>query len=672
MSGRRKTTKRGFALSFAAVLCVACSTAPRATASNSAPDWLRTAAQQKLPSYPNDTNAVILLDEIQTTVQDKGEIYTRHRKAIRLLRPESKRNYGDIIVPFDKETKIVSLRVWTITSAGHELAVGDKDASERGFSNDEIYEDVKFKVLEFPEAEPGSVVGYEYVQRDRPYMLEDGWWFQRDVPVKTARFVLQLPPGWEFSTNWFNFTEQKPQTPAPNQYVWELSDLAAVERERDMPPWESVAGWVGIKYFPRDPALRAKTSGSWKDIGLWFDGLTQNSRTASPEIKQKVVELTAGIPNPVQKMRALTEYVQRNIRYYAVEIGIGGYQPHPAAEVFARQYGDCKDKATLLSTMLKEAGIDSYYVVIDDRRGVVHANYPSIGEFNHVIIAIRIGEQATDPSLYAEVNDPQLGWLLFFDPTNPYVPLGYIPSYLQDSYALVVAPDGGHLVSLPLLPPLTNRLLRTAKFTLTPVGDLSGEVQELRWGGPAADDREEFLETEPSKRAQIFENFLGDFLNNFALMGASLGNLDKYSDVFTLDYKFSSQGYAKVAGDLLVFPPRVVGDESTNLLDLFAVTGKPRKYPLEFEEATRQDDVFDFVLPAGYVVDGLPQPVQADCEYATYRSQINAEGGVLHYKRSFEIKNIVVPTEKLPEIRSFLREIAADQGSSAVLRRAAP
>jgi len=671
MCGRRKTTSRSIALSVLTVL-VACSVAPRAAASNSAPDWLRAAAQQKPATYPSDTKAVILLDEIQTTVQDKGEIYTRHRAAIRLLRPEAKREYGDISVPFDKETKIVSLKAWTITSAGHELAVGDKDVSERGFSNDEMYEDVKFKVLEFPEAVPGSVVGYEYVQRDRPYMLEDGWWFQDEAPVKTARFILQLPPGWEFSTSWFNYAEQKAQTPAPNQYVWELSDLAGVEREPDMPPWESVAGWVGIKYFPSDPGLRSKTSGSWKDIGLWYDNLTQESRTPSPEIKQKVAELTSGLSTPVQKMRALTEYVQRNIRYYAVEIGIGGYQPHPAAEVFARQYGDCKDKATLLSTMLKEAGVDSYYVVIDDRRGVVHANYPSIGEFNHVIIAIRLNDQMTDPLFYAEVNDPQLGRLLFFDPTNPYVPLGYIPSYLQDSYGLVVEPDGGHLVSLPLLPALTNRLLRTAKFNLTPAGDLSGEVQELRWGGPAADDREEFLETEPSKRVQIFESFLGAFLNNFALTGASLGNLDKYSDVFTLDYKFSSQGYAKVAGDLLVFPPRVVGDKSTNLLDLFAVTGKPRKYPLEFEEATRQDDVFDFALPAGYVVDGLPQPVQADCEYATYHSQMSAEGGVLHYKRSFEIKNIVVPTEKLPEIRSFLQQVAADQGSSAVLRRATP
>ena len=99
---------------------------------------------------------------------------------------------------------------------------------------------------------------------------------------------------------------------------------------------------------------------------------------------------------------------------------------------------------------------------------------------------------------------------------------------------------------------------------------------------------------------------------------------------------------------------------------------KPRKYPIEFEEATRQDDVFDITLPAGYVVDGLPQPVQADCDYATYKSETKVADGVLHYKRTFEIKDVIVPTDKLPAVRDFLQQVAADQQSAAVLRRATP
>lgn len=648
-----------------ALLC----TVPRAAA-DSAPDWLRTLAQEKLPAYPTDTIAVRLLDELQTTVLNNGEIDTRRRIAYKLLRPEARDEYGFAIVHFDNETKVASFNAWTITPDGREFALKDKDSVETSLSTYEVFSDDRAKVQKFTEANPGSVVGYEYVQKHHPFIFEDHWLFQDRIPLRHGRLILQLPPGWEFTTRWFNYADQKPQSTGSNQYVWEVTDVPAIDVEAHMPPWIAVAGWVGLKYFPHDPAMRARTTGSWNDLGLWYAGLTQSSRTASPEIKQKVAELTAGISDPVAKMHALTDYMQRKIRYVAIELGIGGFQPHPASDVFMHQYGDCKDKATLLSAMLHEAGIESYYVVVDDDRGIVRSDYPSM-RFNHVIVAIRLPDGVDAAGLYAVVNDPKLGRLLFFDPTNEYVPLGYLPWYLQNNHGLVVTPDGGELVAMPLLPPTTNRLLRTARFNLSATGVLSGDVHETDWGAPASNQREAFLEAQTSKRAEVIEGFLGRFLNNYTLTGASLGNLEQYDQTFTLDYKFVSPGYASTSGDMLIVRPRVLGDKYSDLLRLFAQQ-KPRKYGIEFTEATRQDDVFDITLPAGYVVDGIPQPVQADCTYATYHSEVKVADGVLHYKRTFEIKDVEVPSEKLPEIRNFLKQVAVDQESSALLRRATP
>jgi hypothetical protein len=353
----------------------------------------------------------------------------------------------------------------------------------------------------------------------------------------------------------------------------------------------------------------------------------------------------------------------------AVEIGIGGWQPHAAGEVFTRQFGDCKDKATLLITMLHEAGIEAYSVSVDHRRNFIQESFPSVF-MDHAILAIRLPDSVPGAALYAVVNDPKLGRLLFFDPTNDYVPLGYLPWYLQDSYALVDTSEGGHLISLPLLPPATNRLLRTAKFNLSAAGDLSGEVKELEWGGPAAEEREAFLESQPARRSEILDHFLASFLSNFSLTAASIGNLEQYDQNLSLDYKFVSPGYASAAGDMLFVRPRVVGDKDTAYLRLFT-EHKPRKYPIQFEEATRQDDIFDITLPAGYAVDGLPKPVDASCDYATYKSETTVADGVLHYKRSFEVKDVDIPIEKLPEIRAFLQQVASDQQSAAVLKKTA-
>jgi hypothetical protein len=132
-----------------------------------------------------------------------------------------------------------------------------------------------------------------------------------------------------------------------------------------------------------------------------------------------------------------------------------------------------------------------------------------------------------------------------------------------------------------------------------------------------------------------------------------------------LDYSFVSTGYAKTAGNLLIVRPGVVDSKRLGI-----ASGKPRKYPIEFPEATRQDDTFDITLPEGYVVDELPKAVDVDCPYGSYKSQVQVAGNTLHYTRMYEIKDVYVPTQKLDEVRTFLNQIAADERASAVLRRA--
>ncbi len=635
-------------------------------AADTVPEWLRVAAHETLLEYPKDTLAVMLLNEQQTTVRDNGDIETRYRGAYKLLRPEARKDYSWVAVEFDNETKLSYFRAWTLTSGGQEMEVKEKDAVETSLFSDTFYSDQRHKVLNYPEAEAGNIVGYEYVQKHRPFMFEDTWEFQSPVPTRRARFSLQLPAGWEFSNYWYKFSKQEPQSSANDVYVWEIENISGIESEPAMPDFRVIESRMDIKYFPRDAKLRAKTTGTWNDIGLWYAGLTTSSRVPSPALQQKVTELTAGMTDPLQKIQALTTYMQRQIRYVAIEIGIGGQQPHPATDVFKHQYGDCKDKATLLSTMLKLIGIDSYYVMIDTDRGIVNPEFPSLAG-NHMILAIRLPDSIQDGGLYAIVDDPQLGRLLFFDPTNEFVPLGYLPYYLQQNYGLVMTADQGKIVLLPLAAPSTNRLMRTATLTLSPAGNLGGDVQELRWGGLAAQSREQFVGSPQADRAKVFERFLGASLNNFTLTGASLGNLENYDETLALNYKFVAAEYAKTSGDLLILRPRVLGEKGSSIL-----TGKPRKYPIEFSETTLQIDTFDITLPAGYVVDELPAPVNAECDYATYKSEAQVKDNVLHYTRTYEIKGIVIPTEKLPEVRDFFHQIAADEKSSTVLRKATP
>jgi transglutaminase-like putative cysteine protease len=630
------------------------------------PDWLRTAARSPLPSYPEDTNAVVLLDEQATTVSESGEIKTLYRRAYKILRPGG-RSRGIVAVHFDSETQLTSLKGWSIPAAGRDYEVKEKDAVETSVFSEALYQDARAKVLRLPAAEPGNVIGYEYEQRRRPEIFQDTWWFQDEIPVRRARFVLRLPAGWEFRAVWLNHAPREPNVTAQNQVVWEIEDLPAVEQEPAMPHWRAMAARMAITYFSRQPQSGGRSYASWADVGRRYGELTAGRRQVTPEIRQKVAELTATAKTTLEKISALATFVQREIRYVAIEIGIGGYQPHLAQDIFANRYGDCKDKVTLLSAMLQAVGIESHYVLTQATRGLVARDFPSMLNFNHVILAIRLPADVDTTSLYAVLRHPQLGSLLFFDPTETEVSLGHLPSDLQANCGLLVTEGGGELLELPLLPPTVNRLLRTAKLTLDASGSLSGEVQEIRWGAPAAEDRARLRTAPEAERAKIFESFLGVFVGSLVFQGFQIENLERGGDTLIVHYRFLAKNYAKVAGNLLLVRPRVLGEKGLDLREK-----KERKYPVEFRGMRLDSDVFEISLPAGYVVDELPAPVDVETSFAAYRSKLEVAGNVLRYTREHKIKEVLVPTERLDELRKFLRQVAADERNSAVLKRTTP
>jgi hypothetical protein len=403
-------------------------------------------------------------------------------------------------------------------------------------------------------------------------------------------------------------------------------------------------------------------------MGNWYLNLTNGRFDASPEIKAKVASLTAPAPTQLAKMRMLAEFIQHDIRYVAIELGIGGWQPHPAAEVFSHRYGDCKDKATLMRAMLQEIGVDSYYVVINSERGSVTPDVPAhLEAFDHVVLALKLPKDIDDPSLIATIQHPKQGRLLFFDPTNELTPFGQIGGYLQANYGLLVTPDGGELVELPQQPSSMNSIQRTAKLTLDTMGTLRGEVEEMRVGDRASSERWRLRTvTKDTDRIKPIEDLLSGSLSSFHITRASLVNLQRTDQPFGFKYTFDSPNYAKSAGNLLLVRPRVIGNKGSGILE----TKEPRKYPIEFEGPAKDTDAFEITIPPGYLVDDLPPPVDADFSFASYHSKTVVNGSVVDYTRTFEVKELSVPVGKAEELRKFYRIIAGDERSTLVLKSA--
>jgi hypothetical protein len=364
-------------------------------------------------------------------------------------------------------------------------------------------------------------------------------------------------------------------------------------------------------------------------------------------------------------MAVLGKFVQDDIRYVAIELGIGGWQPHAANDIFSHHFGDCKDKATLMSTMLKEVGIDSYYVVVNTRRGAVNANTPAVNWFNHVILAIKLPEGASDPSLSAVLQHKTLGRLLIFDPTDDITPFGYLRGELQANFGLLVTDSGGELLELPKLPASMNGTRRTAKLTLTTTGTLTGDISEVRFGDRALYQRMALRSAATEKdKIKPIESVLAESLANYRLTHATVSNMTHNDQPFGYDYSLVVDNYAKTAGNMLLVRPRVLGSRTSALLE----TKEPRKFPVEFTGPSLDSDTFEIALPAGYEVSDLPPPVDVDYDFASYHSKTEASGNTLKYTRRLEVKQLTVPVAQMETLKKFYRIIASDERNTAVLQ----
>src|SRR6267378_827819 len=351
--------------------------APRSAAGD-APGWMHALVNVPLPAHDEKTDVVLLYSERIVTVQSADKIKTTVREAYKILRPGG-REYGTLAVSYNSHSKITGMRGWCIPAQGKDYEVKDKEAMEISLpkiDGSELVSDVKDKLLRIPAADPGNIVGYEYEEEEQPFVLQDVWHFQESNPVREAHYTLQLPSGWEYKVTWMNYPEAKPAQ-SGNQSQWVVSEVKGIKHENNMPPWQGVAGQMIVSFFPSGGSAQNQGFQNWKQMGIWYQGLTSGRRDASPELKQKVASLTTSASTPLAKMKTLGDFAQRDIRYVAIELGIGGWQPHPAAEVFNHHYGDCKDKATLMGALLHEIGIDSYYVVINSERGSVTPLLPS-------------------------------------------------------------------------------------------------------------------------------------------------------------------------------------------------------------------------------------------------------------------------------------------------------
>ena len=629
---------------------------------DSVPEWVQAAIAQPKQIYAPETSAVVLLDETTLTVGVDGKAVEHRRHVVRILRP-SGRAEGIVELGYDKDRKILAFRVWSVGPDGHEYAVKDSEVLDEGYvGGGGLYSDSRYKVAKAPGRDPGGVVAYEYEQRLAPYDHEDTWFFQGSIPHVHQSFTLEVPPNYTYVSVWAHHEASKAIDLEHQRFRWEMDAVPPIDLDRVPmhPSPNALAGRMTVHFGPVGSS--AAPLGTWQELGEWYDGLSRDRVVATPEIATKAAELTAGKSDFYDKSEAIGEFVQQQIRYFVIEKGIGGYQPHAAADIFRNRYGDCKDKATLLAAMLSTVGIHSAIMIVDDRRGVIDPLSPSMYA-DHAIGAIEIPNGYDSPKLRSVITAKSGRRYLIFDPTWEKTAFGQLEHNLQGSYGILMEGKATEIVEMPLLSPELNRVNRTAKFELSTDGALKGAIVETRFGDLSEGMRDLYTSGNVKEQKDVLDRRLSQDFLSFSVSDLKVLNVESLNKDLTTSFNLSAEKFARSTGALLMVRPRVMGSEGP------AVDHKPRLLPIDLNQTMVAQDDFTIELPSGYAVDELPDPVKVDLGFAAYESSSKVEGNVLHYTSTYTVRQVSLPANRYADVQKLAAVIDADEQNKAVLKK---
>lgn len=648
---------------FAAGLLTAIAASAYASPSNpQLPDWVMQAATPSAP-YPaawRDAKAIFLLEDTLVTVQPDGHATERYRAVVKILRPQG-REYATPVAGFSKDEKLYSFHVWSIGPDGHHYAMKDSEYGERGVAAEGmLYVDERIKTALPPGADPGGIVAWETETQIPSYLSEDTWGFQNPVPTVHSMYELDLPAGWHQIAVWSHHARLEPTEVSANHFQWEQNNIDGIDLD-DIPlapAWEALAGRMTV-HFAQNPLPQGDAL--WAQIGNWYTNLAAPRTEGGADVASTARSM-AGQGDFMDRLTKIADFMQQQIRYVGIEIGIGNLQPHPAEDVFRYRYGDCKDKATLMIAMLDAVGIRATWVSVDTHRGMIDPGAPSLMG-NHAITAIEIPKGYDNPRLQAVVTAKTGKRYLIFDPTNEYVSIGQLPAYLQGGYGLLSEGQDSQVIQLPVLTPDEDKTERLAKFELAPDGTLKGDVTVLRSGASAWSLRGQLAADTDKDQRQMLERQLQTDFSEFTLGTEKAENVRTLDKPLEMEYQVTAPLYAKTAGNLLLVRPRVLGSDARGLDD------KPRNVPISFSALGTWQDDFAVKIPAGYAVDDVPDPVTVDMGFASYHSEVKAESGTLHYERTYVLKKLQLDPGDYGKLRKLEAVIATDENSDAVLKK---
>jgi tetratricopeptide (TPR) repeat protein len=540
------------------------------------------------------------------------------------------REYG---FSFEADAETVQLRGARVYRANGQVDQA-VESGEGPVNNPSIamYTSARAFYVRFPRLSPGDVVELLYRVEDVSARNAFADYFgevvymQSSESIARSEYVLITPAARTF---YFN----KPVVPgvkstredagAQRIYHFTAENVPAIEPEPNQPPYSEILGHVHVSTYK-----------DWNDMARWYWGLVKEQFVADDEVRRRVAEVTKGLKTDQEKIRAVYDYVVQKTRYVALEFGIHGFKPYRCAQIFARGFGDCKDKATLIVTMLKELGIPATIVILRTGQKGDFETFPaSLAPFDHAIAYV--------PSLD-----------LYLDGTAENTGSTELPAMDRNALAIQINEGKPKLVHLP--DPAPTASVTSRKVDVTMSADGKGELDwRVDVSGVSAPTWRHRYQAEATRKQRLQEDLASEFagLELTSMEGADFGDIE--SKVW-LKAKAKVPQFARKEGDRLSVP---AGPDDHMVRDY--ATLSQRKLDLRLNSQSTTESDWTLRIPPGARVVNSPVKTEGQSPFGSYRVDVENVPAGVHVKTTLTMSKTRISAKEYPAFRAFCE--AADR-----------
>lgn len=584
------------------------------------------------------------------TVLSNKEGVAHYKKVVTILNENS--NADHLAFYYSDQGKVSNISIRVFDAHGNQIRKAKKSeitdhSALDGFS---IYQDERFKYFRANYHTYPYTVEYSYDKTfsGTIFAAFPDWYFQSafNSSVEKSTFIVKLPQGEEFHYKLLNHNvnPEKGQYKKYDVYSWKMEYLQAVTKELKMPEYDKV--FPSISTSADNFKIENYEGGlsTWEEFSNFIFQLFEGKDRIPEELQQEIKTITASAQSDVEKIDLLYRFMQENMRYVSVQLGLGGWQPFDAEYVYRNKYGDCKALTNYMYAMLKVVGVESIPALIGSGDSYFEVNDDfATSKFNHVI-------------LYIPSEDY---WL---ECTSSDYPPNYIGSHNGNRKALLVKKEGGKLIDTPTFGIEKNIQKSHAEINFRE--DSSAEIVcEMQTTGASHELYRWMANNFSEKETREW------FEENTSIPSVSFKtlkvNANSDSPKGAVSFAAESRRLGSKAGKRIFLPLNVI-----NPYENIPPKTDNRRYPIVIPEGYVEIDTIVINLPDGYDVESIPEKeATVKSDFASFEMQVTQQPGKLLINRRLEVHRTELPAEQYDEFRGFYKQIAKLDGLKAVLVR---